>query len=146
MQAKQLEEPRDQQQPKATRLKLRGQNFIGQKLRGVQESYEVMIKVMDQLLGECMYCALTMSGELGAEDRFGGTVHPYNECPSAMEDNCELGRYKQWREKVNFGLAKHCWECGLSQRICRRLERQEPEEQLLCEYPNIMLLGIFILY
>ena len=47
---------------------------------------------------------------------------------------------------VNFRQAKHCWECGLSQRICRRLEREKLEEQVPCEYPEIMLPCIFILF
>jgi hypothetical protein len=41
----------------------------------VQESHEAMIKVMDQLQGECTYCALTIPDEPGVEETFGGPLH-----------------------------------------------------------------------
>ena len=101
-QLEQLEEP--EAKPEAT-LQPSGQDFITQKLHAIQESHEAMIKVMDQLQGECIYCALTVLDEPGVEPKFGGPLHAYSECPSAKEDEhkCEFERYRQWREQVNFG-------------------------------------------
>lgn len=54
---------------------------------------------------------------------------------------CGVTVYEAWRENVDLGTFQHCWKCGLSQRICRRLE-----DDGWCEYPEVMLPGIFILY
>lgn len=35
-----------------------GRQIIAQQLRALQESHETMIKVMDQLQGQCIYCGL----------------------------------------------------------------------------------------
>ena len=115
-----------------------GAASIAARLRMVQESYEDMIKVMEQLQGECIYCAMMMNG------RWAERLHAYRDCRAAQDEQCGVGQYHQWREDISFGQAKHCWECGLSQRICRRLEA--PEKQLACEYAEIMLPGIFILH
>jgi hypothetical protein len=48
--------------------------------------------------------------------------------------------YEAWREGVDLGEYQHCWKCGLSQKVCRRFE-----DDGWCEYPEIMLPGIFIL-
>jgi len=41
-------------------------------------------------------------------------IHAYNECTEAVADGCRYEAYGQWREGVDFGQAKQCWECGLS--------------------------------
>jgi len=94
-----------------------------------------MIQVMDHLQGQCIYCTMIIE-----EQR---PIHAYNECTEAVADGCGYDAYRQWREGVDFGQAKQCWECGLSQSICRRLERPA-EQRLACEYPEIMLPSIFI--
>jgi len=116
-----------------------GRQFISQQLRALQESYESMIKVMDKLQGECIYCTVAIEKEEQ------GQLHAYSECTKAQADGCEFAAYKQWREGINFGQAKHCWECGLSQSICRRLE-QAANQQVACEYADIMLPTMFILH
>jgi len=113
----------------------KGVEVIAQRLRALQESYESMIAVMDRLQGECIYCALSMKGE---------RLHAYSKCTKAKAEQCEFAAYQQWRKGIDFGQAKHCWECGLSQYVCRRLEGQ-PNQQVACEYPEIMLPSIFIL-
>ena len=126
-----------------------GRHFIEQSLRAKQESHDAMIKVMDLLQGQCLYCTLIKKGEMGESISEGsgsqGQLHQYNDCFNAEADRCGHTAYGDWRAKVDFGQAKHCYKCGLSQRICRRLERPE-EDRLPCEYPNIMLPSIFILH
>ena len=75
-----------------------------------------------------------------------GQLHEYNDCFNAEADQCGNVAYYQWRCKVFFKKAKHCWECGLSQRICQRMETRKGEEYKPCEYPKVMLPSIFILH
>ena len=42
-----------------------GRYFIHQQLRATQESYEDIIKVIDWLLGQCLYCTLIHKGQIG---------------------------------------------------------------------------------
>jgi len=103
-----------------------------------------MIKVMNQLQGQCVYCTLMYKqGHMSF-----GELHAYTECLHAEAKGCGFKAYQQWREGVSFGQAKHCWECGLSQRVCRRLERGKGKngEYPACEYTNIMLPSIFVLH
>ncbi len=126
-----------------------GPAIIAKTLRGVQESYEAMIQAMDQLQGQCIYCTLIYKGAMGERvaqgPGHGRELHSYNDCGDAAADGCGFGAYQQWREGVDFGQAKHCWECGLSQSICRRLEKPA-DQQVACEYPEIMLPSMFILH
>lgn len=127
-----------------------GRSFIDQQLRAKQEEYDAMIQVMDELQGrQCIYCALMHDEGWAGESISGGSgskgeLHEYNDCLEAEANQCGFVAYEQWRPKVDFGQAKHCYECGLSQSICRRLERPK-EDRLPCEYSNIMLPSIFIL-
>jgi hypothetical protein len=75
-----------------------------------------------------------------------GQLHEYNDCFNAEVNRCGNVEYYHWRPKVFFKKVKHCWECGLSQRICRRMETEETEDWLPCEYAEIMLPSIFILH
>jgi superfamily II DNA helicase RecQ len=115
-----------------------GPQIIARQLRGLQESHEIIVKAMGQLQGQCIYCTIMIEGEKGKS-------HEYSDCIEAEANRCGFVLYEQWREGVDFGQAKHCWECGLSQRICRRLERPV-EQRMPCEYPDIMLPSIFILH
>jgi hypothetical protein len=103
-----------------------------------------MIKVMDHLQGECIYCELVHPGQIGESFSGEGQSHTYDDCMEAEMDRCGFIAYEQWRERIDFGQAKHCWQCGLSQRICRRLERPEGQRQA-CEYPAVMLPSMFVL-
>jgi superfamily II DNA helicase RecQ len=115
-----------------------GGQMIAQRLRESQEAYDSMIKVMSQLQGQCIYCGIMMKGNRA------GQLHEYSDCIEAVADGCEFTAYQQWRSGVDFGQARHCWECGLWQGICRRLERAEGQ-RLACEYADIMLPSVFIL-
>jgi len=115
-----------------------GRQIIAQQLRELQESQECIVKAMGQLQGQCIYCSIMIEGERGKS-------HEYSNCRNAEADGCGFALYRQWRKGVSFRQAKHCWECGLSQRICRRLE-QAVEQRMACEYANIMLPSIFILH
>ena len=130
-----------------------GQQMIGRRLRALQEAHDCMIKVMNRLQGQCIYCTLThKEGWMGKSISHGhksiGELHEYKECLDAEADGCGFKAYQQWRKRVSFGQAKHCWECGLSQRICRRLERGKGKkgEYEACEYADIMLPSIFVLH
>jgi hypothetical protein len=109
-----------------------------------------MIRVMDHLQGQCIYCTLVNEGGAKGEsllqgEKIRGELHIYRDCLDAKAAGCGFERYKKWRKRVNFGKAKHCWKCGLSQRICRRLESPQVDQQP-CEYDDIMLPSIFILW
>jgi len=91
-------------------------------VRERQELYDKMIEVMDELQGQCIYCTLAVEGQL----------HAYHECRQAEAGRCGYTAYQRWQEGVDLGT-KHCWECGLSQSICRRWE-QAASQQVQCEY------------
>jgi len=121
-----------------------GQQMIRQRLRALEEEHKNMIKVMNRLQGQCIYCMLIhKQGHRSFEE-----LHEYTECLYAKADKCRFEAYKQWRKRVSFGQAKHCWECGLSQRICRRLEkgRGKNGKYEACEYTDIVLPSIFVLH
>jgi superfamily II DNA or RNA helicase len=129
-----------------------GQQMIGQRLRALQEAHDSMIKAMDRLQGRCIYCTLMHKhGQMGASISQGhrsiGELHEYAECLDAKAEGCGFSAYQRWRKGVSFGQAKHCWECGLSQRVCRRLEggKERDREYEACEYAEIMLPSIFVL-
>src|SRR5438045_529012 len=122
----------EQAQPEQAEQKPSGPQFISQQLRAVQGSYENMIKVMDRLQGQCIYCTLiNKGGRMGESITRGlgseGQLHAYDDCFNAEADGCGFIAYERWRDSIDFGQAKHCWECGLSQSICRRLERPAGE-------------------
>lgn len=112
-----------------------GLAIIKERLGKVEASHEQMIRVMEYLQGGCVFCRLSRGGEGDADP------HDYFDCLLAVASGCGNEKYQAWREKVDFGKSKHCWECGLSQQICRRLEDGRP-----CEYPDVMLPGIFDLH
>ena len=101
----------------------------------VQASQEQMIEVMDRLQSDCIYCGLMQ------REHARGRAHAYKDCRQAVESGCGIGAYEAWREDIDLGEFQHCWKCGLSQKICRRLE-----DDGWCEYPEVMLPGIFVLY
>jgi superfamily II DNA helicase RecQ len=112
-----------------------GAVVIKQRLEQEQARQEQMIEVMDRLQGSCICCGL-IQGE-----HSGGIGHKYQDCPEAEKLGCGIKAYKAWRVDVDLGQYQHCWKCGLSQRICRRLE-----DDGWCEYPEVMLPGMFILH
>jgi superfamily II DNA helicase RecQ len=118
-----------------------GQQAIAQTMYDMEEQDEKMLRIMNRLQGGCIYCKLMFLG--GEEEQAYSSTHTHLNCIDAKEVGCSVNSYKKWREGVDFGQSKHCWECGLSQRICRRLEEHR---EGLCEYPNVMLVGIFILH
>jgi superfamily II DNA or RNA helicase len=122
-----------------------GQAAIAEKLKEVQGMHEAMIGVMDRLQGRCIYCELIKGGRTGESISQGlgsqGQLHAYNDCFEAEADGCGFIAYEKWREGIDLGEYQHCWKCGLSQEVCRRLE-----DDGWCEYPDIMLPGIFILH
>jgi hypothetical protein len=113
----------------------KGADMIRCRLGQVQASQEQMIEVMDRLQVDCIYCGLMQ------KEHARGRVHAYKECRQAVETGCGIQAYEAWRADIDLGSFQHCWKCGLSQRICRRLE-----DDGWCEYPEVMLPGIFVLY
>ena len=121
-----------------------GGDMIQQRLKAIEESQQQMIEVIDQLQCVCIYCGLIYkrrTRESTLYERGLEGPHEYKDCREAERYGCGLERYKAWREGIDLGEYQHCWKCGLSQKICRRLE-----EDGWCEYPEIMLPGIFILH
>jgi hypothetical protein len=114
---------------------IKGADMIQRRLGRVQASQEQMIAVMDGLQGDCIYCGLMQ------KEHARGRAHAYKDCRQAVESGCGIAVYEAWRENIDLGTFQHCWKCGLSQRICRCLE-----DDGWCEYPEVMLPGIFILY
>jgi superfamily II DNA helicase RecQ len=112
-----------------------GADVIQRRLVQAQASQEQLIEVMDRLQGHCIFCGLIQ------KEYARGAAHAYKDCPQAVESGCGFAEYEAWRETIDLGSFQHCWKCGLSQRICRRLE-----DDGWCEYPEIMLPGMFILY
>lgn len=121
--------------PREEREVIKGADIIQGRLGQVQASQEQMVAVMDRLQGDCIYCGLMR------RERTRGRAHPYQDCQHAAESGCGIQVYKAWRAEIDLGACQHCWKCGLSQRICRRLEGNG-----WCEYPEVMLPGIFVLY
>jgi superfamily II DNA helicase RecQ len=126
-----IQEQRENE-PQAT-----GSEVIQQRMAEVAASQEQMIKVMNQLHGCCIYCMLIYHEEPPRER---AKSHEYKDCVQAEELGCGIEAYQTWREGIDLGQYQHCWKCGLSQKICRRLENDG-----WCEYPEVMLPGLFIL-
>ena len=79
-----------------------GQQIIRQRLRALEEKHESMIKVMNQLQGQCIYCTLMYKrGHMSFEE-----LHAYTECLHAEEKGCGFKAYQQWREGVSFGAGQ----------------------------------------
>ncbi|KAK6591595.1 hypothetical protein H4I96_12289 [Botrytis cinerea] len=117
------------------RTAITGADIIQRRLGQVEASQEQMMAVMDRLQGDCIYCGLMK------KEHARGRAHAYQDCLDAVASGCGRPAYQAWREKIDLGSFQHCWKCGLSQRICRRLE-----DDGWCEYPEVMLPGIFILH
>jgi hypothetical protein len=115
---------------------LNGSQMIHNRLRAVEGLHEKMMEVMGELQGGCIYCQFIREGDVGDQG-----AHGYKDCTSAEESGCGYGKYKGWREGVDLGTYQHCWKCGLSQKVCRRLE-----DDGWCEYPEVMLPGLYILH
>jgi hypothetical protein len=106
-----------------------------------QESYEAMIKVMDQLQGHCIFHMLMDEDYIPQENP---DPHRYEECQDAEDQGYGFRAYRQWRQGIELQEFQHCWECGLPQAICQRFASGSDIGQ--CEYPNTMLPGIFMLH
>jgi superfamily II DNA helicase RecQ len=114
---------------------IKGADIIQGRLGQVQASQKQMVEVMDRLQGDCIFCGLMQ------KEHARGRAHAYKDCQHAVESGCGIQAYEAWRADIDLGTFQHYWKCGLSQRICRRLE-----DDGLCEYPGVMLPGIFVLY
>jgi len=110
-----------------------GSQIIAQRLGELVAADELVFQVMDQLKRQCLYCALIQGEE--------GSGHRYETCHAAVESQCQYPRFQEWRVAQDLGQCKHCWKCGLSQEMCRGLERG-----IGCEYPDIMMPGLYLLH
>jgi superfamily II DNA or RNA helicase len=113
-----------------------GTQMIQKRLQAIEESHEQMIGVMDELQGHCIYCRFIRGGDIGDQG-----AHTYPDCILAEQSGCGYQSYQGWREGVDLGTYQHCYKCGLCQKVCRRLE-----DDGWCEYPDIMLPGLYVLY
>lgn len=110
-----------------------GSQAIARRLEELVEADEMVFQVMDRLKRQCLFCELIHGDS--------NQVHKYEECPVAVSKQCGYIGFQEWRKTVQFGGSKHCWKCGLSQEMCRGLERG-----IGCEYPDIMMPGIYLLH
>lgn len=85
----------------------------------------------------CVYCKFVpIHGGAGEEP------HSYAECLAAEANGVGYRSFQTWREDLDFGKEfGHCFDCGLSQKMCRKQETREA-----CEYMDVMLAGIYILH
>jgi superfamily II DNA helicase RecQ len=110
-----------------------GSQAIARQLEGLVEADETMFQVMDRLKRQCLFCELIQGDS--------SQVHKYEKCAVAVGKQCGYVEFQEWRKTVQFGGSKHCWKCGLSQEMCRGLERG-----IGCEYPDMMMPGIYLLH
>lgn len=110
-----------------------GAQMIHERFQAMEAWDEQMAEVMTQLQGSCIYCQLIYQ-----EPR---APHGYPTCEQAQAQACGPVAYQTWRTEVDLGAHEHCWKCGLGQQVCRRLENDG-----WCEFPDIMLPSIFVLY
>lgn len=113
-----------------------GREVIAARLAEIVRSNELVIEVMDRFKRGCIHCELEWKG-----GKSGGPIHTYEECVEVEARHCAYPAYQKWRETVDLGECSHCWKCGLSQTMCRGLEKG-----IGCEYPDIMLPAIYILH
>lgn len=106
-----------------------GSQVIARRLQDMQAVQDQMMAVMGRLQGNCIYCGLIQRSDC--------PPHSYDECVQAEAGQCGRQEYIAWREGIDLGQYQHCWKCGLSQKICRRLE-----DDGWCEYPEVMLAGL----
>ena len=87
-----------------------------------------------QLLhAHCIYCQLMLpDGEASS--------HEHRDCTQARHRDCDIEAYRQWRSRLQLAARHQCFQCGLSQSMCRAVEEQTP-----CTYPHLMLPGLFFL-
>jgi hypothetical protein len=106
-------------------------------LKELVEADELVFQVMDILKSGCAYCEFVpIDGGAGEEP------HTYAECFPAEANRVGYWSFQMWRESVDFGKEfGHCFDCGLSQKMCRKQETGEG-----CEYMDVMLAGIYILH
>jgi hypothetical protein len=116
---------------------VRGSEMIAGRLKELVEADELVFQVMDILKGGCVYCEfIPIHGGAGEEP------HTYAECSPAEANDVGYCNFRKWRENVEFGKEfMHCFNCGLTQKMCRKQETGEA-----CEYRDVMLAGIYILH
>jgi superfamily II DNA helicase RecQ len=110
-----------------------GVEAISQALQLAMQRDEQLEQFHQLLHAHCIYCQLMLGeGE--------GESHCHGECPHAYKQKCDLVAYQQWRLQVQLAPRGQCFQCGLSQGICRAIE-----EQGKCLYPHLILPAIFFL-
>lgn len=120
-----------------TPIEISGSQLIAGKLRQGIEADELMFRVMDEFQHGCIFCRLVREDGEGLDG-----PHSYQSCVAAFQHQCHYGEFQDWREGITIESDyTHCFDCGLPQRLCRRFENGS-----MCEYPDIVFPGIFILH
>ncbi len=102
-----------------------------------QAYYNDRLSRFHQLLQRsCIFCQLMVP----ATERL-RTFHHHRDCPIADTKLCGIKLYEQWRSELTLASQGQCYRCGLSQQICLAVELQGA-----CEYPDLLLPGLFFLY
>lgn len=114
-----------------------GSEMIARKLKDLVEADELVFQAMDILKGGCVYCEFVPIDGGATEE-----PHTYTECSPAVGNQVGYRGFQKWREHLDFGKEfRHCFDCGLPQKMCRKQETGEA-----CEYMDVMLAGIYILH
>ena len=108
-----------------------GADMIHSTLRRQVIQDEQLQQFHQQLHPYCIYCVLMLDERAS---------HCHRECVEAQRNQCGVSLYQQWRQGLVLACSHQCFQCGLSQSICRGVE-----EERLCEYPYLMLPGMFFL-
>ena len=108
-----------------------GAEAIHQALQGEVRQDEQLERFHRLLHAYCIYCKVIREEE---------ESHCHRDCPYAVEKDCDIVAYQQWRSQLTLAPRQQCFRCGLSQSICTAIE-----DQTSCIYPHLMLPGLFFL-
>jgi hypothetical protein len=80
------------------------------RLRQEGAADEVMIRAVQLLSRQCVYCEVTQ--EQGAKALEAAEAHRYCECEVASA-GCQYKDFRAWRTRLQLLEYLHCWFCGL---------------------------------
>ena len=115
-----------------------GLEQIARKLGEMAMADDVLIKVMQYLKGQCIYCELLNMPHVAGSDE-----HLYAKCMVTQGNGVGIEEFHKWKKGLRLTTSyEQCFKCGLSQRVCQRLEGGGGGE---CEYGDIMMPRLYAL-
>ncbi len=111
--------------------------MIAGKLRELVEADKLVFQTIDILKGGCIYCEFVPINR-GAKEE----LYMYIECFLVVANQVGYQGFQKWRENLDFRKEfRHYFNYRLSQKIY-----QKQETRKACEYIDVILAGIYILY